>query len=875
MNFALFATGSPRKCLFGKMALVAAFHFATGAMPLALAAEDTSAPDVDEEQIDSTGLVWAAKVYGSQLYTYDGKAWTPVPNGLPPDAHAEFRGMAATADGAVAAAWVVAGEGLAVTRHVGPTTTLLGAEKGVEKSLPDLIHLKGDSKGRVWMSGAFPRVYRTDGKGGITVVREFTPEDFRSREKKRMLNDGMYNPIQCEEDGLGRMWVWSGTYGSLITQYGKNPNLDSLASLHSVFLFSDNGVEEREDLGPVKGGDFYAITRFDDRHMIASDSENGVYKLDIQNGKTESFPGFHPWELRNVHELFVKGGDIYAIDNSRNSLWRWSGQQWNELAPEIEVSTLGNFPRIWLPVKDDLIVQAFQHESWFVPQSGPARRLSWKSGFPIPQLEAIVQLKDGTFCVLGNDMLGSRQDNRSRFFHCELPDSAGDVSSHRIEEVEPDAAWLNAGHIWMIPRKDSTVLKEWDGKTWLSHPIPNNGRGDVMLNEDQQGMIWVYNYDGSAGVFDPTKNQWWASSGFDNCLAATKGHPVHFQHLWRGPFPRYSSDKQRIAYYADTWQAIHYFDGSVWRIFKWTDISGWPGDNDFYPPWFDEKDKLCVSNRAGNMTWQCDDQGKWSSVPYVAHPSDAFDPPQIPKWELSATQKTYLAQNASTARTDSLGGLWFTNGGKLYRCVLNQWVSVFAPDEVTPFASNPILLGVDVDPQGNAFINVLAGETRRYLIRAKHPAPQTTITLKQLDADSLSATFDPHCDGKVQFGWQLDDGKWTVTGDSTITVPHLTNGPHTIRAFSLDDQLNMDASVAEAHCEVKIDVDKQTASLIAQLFGPDYDLRKQALQTLASEPQVALPALLKAKATATEDQLWWIQATIQQIESKKASGVRQ
>jgi hypothetical protein len=859
----------------GKWVLVAAFCLGAAAMPLARAAQDGSSPDVDEEQIDATGLVWAAKVYGSQLYTYDGKDWKPASNGLAPDARAEFRGMATTADGAVVAVWVVAGEGLAVTRHNGASSTVLGAEKGVAQSISNLIHLKGDSKGRVWMTGAFPRIYRTDGKGGITVAREFAPEDFRNREKKRMLNNGVYNPIQCEEDGLGRMWVWSGTIGSIITQWGKNPNLDSSASLHSVYIFSDNGVDVREDLGAIKGGDFYDIARLDDRHMIVSDSENGVYKLDIESGKTESLPGAKPWELRNAHELFVNGGDIYAIDSYGNNLWRWSGGQWSELAPEIEKSTIGDFPRIWLPVKDGLIVQAFDHEAWFVPPSGPARTLSWKSDFPIPQLEAVVQLKDGSFCLLGNASLMFRRDTRSQFFHCALPDSSSDVSSPRIVEVEPAVAWLNAGHIWMILKADSSVLKEWDGKTWLAHPIPNKGRGDVMLNEDQQGMIWVYNYDGSASVYDPGKSQWQGSSGFDACLAATKGHPVHFQHAWRGPFPRYSSDGQQIAYYADTLQAIHYFNGSVWRVSKWTDISGWPGNNDFDPPWFDAKDKLCVSNRGGNVMWQSDENGKWSSIPYVEHAADDYDPPKVPQSSLSSLQKTYLAQNPSTARIDNLGGLWFTNGGNLYRCVFDQWVSIFAPGEVTPFGSNPALLAVDVDSEGDAFIDVFAGETRRYLIRAKQPAPQTTITLKQAGEDTFTATFDPHSAGKVKFGWQVDDNPWNASESATITLHHLTNGPHIIRAFALDDQLNRDASLAVAHCEVKVDAEKQTASLMAQLLGPDYDLRKEAVHILASEPKVSLPALLKAKATASEDQLWWINATLQEIESKKAAGVGQ
>ena len=273
--------------------------------------------------------------------------------------------------------------------------------------------------------------------------------------------------------------------------------------------------------------------------------------------------------------------------------------------------------------------------------------------------------------------------------------------------------------------------------------------------------------------------------------------------------------------------------------------------------------------------WQYDDQGKWSSVPFVAHPSDDYDPPTIPQHELSPLQKTSVAQNPNAARTDNTGSLWFTGGGKLYRCISDQWVSIFAPGEVTPFGSNPALLRVDVDGQGNAFINAFAGETHRYLVRAKRPPPQTTITLKQVDEDSFSATFDPHSDGTVKFRWQLDDNTWNASDSSTITLHHLTNGPHTIRAISIDDQLNMDTSLAIAHCEVKIDPDKQTASLIAQLLSSDDALRKEAVEVLAREPNASLPALLKAKATATGDQLWWIQVAVQEAERKQASAAGQ
>jgi len=531
-------------------------YFWAVAMSLAIAGQDVLSPNVDEEQIDSTGLVWAAKHYGNQLYTYDGQSWSPVPNGLNPDIQASFRGMVKTADGAVVVAWVIKGQGLAVTRHSGTSSTVLGSEKGDDKNIPNLIHPTIDSKGRVWMSGSFPGIYRTDGNGGIALVQEFTPEDFRSREKKRMLTSSLYNPIHCDEDGLGRMWVWSGTIGSIINQWGKNPNLDPLPSLHGVYIVSEDKWELHDDLGAIKGADIYSVNRFDDQNMIVSDSENGVYKLDIQSWKTENLPGPSPLDLRNVHELFVDGSDIYALDRtSGTQLWRWSNKQWSEVILYFEHATngVGHAPRPRLRTREGLIVQGFDH-TWFLPNTGPAKTLSWKSAFPISRIKAIVQLKDGRFCVLATESGAETQ-----IYYCEIADTANVSSiSQRIVEVEPDQAWLNSKRIWMIPRQDPTVLKEWNGKNWLIHPLPNKVRDYPGLNEDDQGRIWIF--DGTVSLFDPVKNQWQSFSSLDDCLTTTKGQPVHLQHIWGGPYPRYSSDKQRIAYCSG------FFDGPTSRV---------------------------------------------------------------------------------------------------------------------------------------------------------------------------------------------------------------------------------------------------------------------------------------------------------------------
>jgi hypothetical protein len=58
---------------------------------------------------------------------------------------------------------------------------------------------------------------------------------------------------------------------------------------------------------------------------------------------------------------------------------------------------------------------------------------------------------------------------------------------------------------------------------------------------------------------------------------------------------------------------------------------------------------------------------------------------------------------------------------------------------------------------------------------------------------------------------------------------------------------------------------------VAQLFAPDFSKREVAVDALARQPATALPALRKARETATDDQRWWIDATIQECERQAVS----
>jgi hypothetical protein len=66
--------------------------------------------------------------------------------------------------------------------------------------------------------------------------------------------------------------------------------------------------------------------------------------------------------------------------------------------------------------------------------------------------------------------------------------------------------------------------------------------------------------------------------------------------------------------------------------------------------------------------------------------------------------------------------------------------------------------------------------------------------------------------------------------------------------------------------EVKMDTLKQMAGLIQKLADPDFANRERAVAALARQPVIALPALKAARDKTPEDQRWWIDAAIQEIE---------
>ncbi len=265
-----------------------------------------------------------------------------------------------------------------------------------------------------------------------------------------------------------------------------------------------------------------------------------------------------------------------------------------------------------------------------------------------------------------------------------------------------------------------------------------------------------------------------------------------------------------------------------------------------------------------------DEAGKWTEVPYVSHfPADIWSEDQ------NRSNHPVAPEGSVTDKPDSIvvdnqGTTWMTWQGALYKCADGLCVSVFGPDEINPFRASRQLREVFVDSRGNTFVLSASAAMNRFMIKPKSSAPHTTIALKRRGEDSMTARFDPHSSGVVIFRWQLDDEPWQISKTDSVALDHLGNGAHVLKVVGLDDQLNADQVPATATFEIKIDSGKQLALLIAQLKDPDFDKRKEAIQALARQPAQAEPALKAARETANEDEQWWIDAALQEMEREKA-----
>lgn len=91
----------------------------------------------------------------------------------------------------------------------------------------------------------------------------------------------------------------------------------------------------------------------------------------------------------------------------------------------------------------------------------------------------------------------------------------------------------------------------------------------------------------------------------------------------------------------------------------------------------------------------------------------------------------------------------------------------------------------------------------------------------------------------------------------------------TIEARAIDERLNVSATPAQAAFDITIEPERQIAGYVAKLENGDSSERTRAITALQRQPAIALRALRTARETANDDQRWWIDAAIQEMERQR------
>jgi hypothetical protein len=184
-----------------------------------------------------------------------------------------------------------------------------------------------------------------------------------------------------------------------------------------------------------------------------------------------------------------------------------------------------------------------------------------------------------------------------------------------------------------------------------------------------------------------------------------------------------------------------------------------------------------------------------------------------------------------------------------------------------------------IDPAGNAFLETYfrahpdVGEY--VIVNAGPPLLAVKMRASVEPSGIVKLHFETQAKGKVWFTWRIDGGAWNPPTTSAETVASgVENGQHRIEGAALDDRLQISPIPVAAEVAVHVDSQKQLAELLEQLKDPDYSVREAAVNALLRQPALALPLLQSARTKAGDDQRWWIDATIQQIQANAAKNAK-
>jgi len=802
-------------------------------------------------QKDAKGIIWAIpKNQRGCLFRFDGRNWSREAAPFPESSRAIANEVFLLSDGTVACFWGWDTCEFAVTHHRGAESRLLakGHNPLFTPALP-YPPLEDSQKG-LWFTGYSPEIVYVKADG---QVKNYTiqPEYLINPSKP------LHNPVHATEDGRGRIWIWS--------RYRSH----SGARIRGALLIDGEEISHINPASEIPEPFFYGIIRKDASHLWLVMEEVGMFETDINTLESKKLPTPEPEGFHYPQTIFSSGSDLYymgPLPDNRHTLWRYRDGKWVVVLNAVDER--GSLPeeRTWTRTSQGIILCSYGAPPWYIPDNGTPVRLNWRYRFPLAEATCMYQLPDNSFFALSR---------RGEVFHGSLLIPPPPEPALRVQDynILGDCILDSDGDAWTILSEKDKALSHWNGKQWSSYPLPQEFRARPILAVDSQRRVWafpsVFSMNPSTAFFDSKSEKWIVFPTIENAFESVKTDLPQFPqgHPW-GLFCALSGDHQRIAF---RWvNKIVYYDGTQWHSWKDREITG----KSCYlgAPFFDKEERLCVGIYAD--VWKLDAQCQWQLAKEEKAPPEYRESRSNPPEECPA-----VSSDDDSGAYDNKGAYWAIRGQQLYKCLMGNCVKLFADREPHPFIDGRKIRKVWMDRSRNTlFLTEAQNDSgSRSLVRipTKNLPPQPGLHISVIPTEEAVAKIKlrTQSEAKLLFRWQLDAGPWQWTEKREITTPSLLNGPHAITVEAFNEELESIPKPVIAQFEIKKFTVQQIKAFITRLDDRDFEKRKAAIKALSRQPDDALPALKTARPTANDDQRWWIDAAIQQIErNQRAQG---
>ena len=424
-----------------------------------------------------------------------------------------------------------------------------------------------------------------------------------------------------------------------------------------------------------------------------------------------------------------------------------------------------------------------------------------------------------------------------------------------------------SGGLCQIPLEPPDRLRHHDGSGWSDIALPKEfpAAQVARLATDSFHRVWLLPDDTTqrTACYNPAEKKWQLFQGLETAWLAQQPRRAEF-HLdadWLSP--RFSA-QGRIAF-SHPRERLHYFDGKTWKHFD-----GLLGVDERFRdmmraeirPFFNRAGRLAWNYRgnSGMITRELHDRGEWQQAEYEDNPNDRSwkDEPKPPLPHGTITDKP-----ASFVQ-DRLGCTWLVWQHRLYRALPGVCVPIFGDDQAQPFVDARSLDAAFVTGDGDIFLLTDQYDRGEYLhLRFEAPPPDTRASFTPTTPDAGELNVESETAAPRWFRWRVDAGAWSApVANARVALEGLPNGEHRCEVVALDRWLRADPTPEIVALKIELPDAERLARLIQQLKDADYDKREAAVRLLAQDPKGALPALRAARAAASPDERWWIDAAV-------------